>query len=224
MLQTGAKARQVISIGITNQRETVVAWDRETGKPVGPAIVWQCRRTSSFCELLKKRIIRKRSVKSQVLFSILIFQEPKMRWILKNNTEARKLAGKSRLCFGTVDSFLVWKLTGGKSFVTDVSNASRTLLMDLKTLDYSDEMLKLFDLKKEMLPAIQPSSGIFWKNQQSCRSHGGNPHNRCYGGSAIRSFWSTLLWPGRSENHFWNGKFPFDEYQEPKNTIFQMVC
>ena len=207
MLQTGVKARQITAIGITNQRETVMAWDRETGEPVGPAIVWQCRRTSSFCKLLSRKNYQKKVNQITGLVLDPYFSGTKMRWILKNNSEAGRLAGKSRLCFGTVDSFLVWKLTGGKNFVTDVSNASRTLLMDLKTLDYDNEMLKLFGLKREMLPAIQPSSGVFGKTQRIAGLMAGTPITGVIGDQQSALFGQLCFGLGESKITFGTGSF-----------------
>ena len=207
MNQAGAKPQQIIAIGITNQRETVVAWDRETGEPLGHAIVWQCRRTSPFCELLKKKNYQKKVNQITGLVLDPYFSGTKMRWILKNNAEAGKLARKSRLCFGTVDSFLIWKLTGGKSFVTDVSNASRTLLMDLKTLDYSHEMLKLFELKKEMLPAIQPSSGFFGKTHRVPNLMEGIPITGVMGDQQSALFGQFCFALGESKITFGTGSF-----------------
>ncbi len=207
MAQTEAKARQIIAIGITNQRETVMAWNRDTGEPVGHAIVWQCRRTAPFCELLKKKNYQKKVNQITGLVLDPYFSATKMRWILKNNTEAKKLARRSKLCFGTVDSFLIWKLTGGKSFVTDVSNASRTLLMDIETLDYHREMLKLFDLKKEMLPAIQPSSGFFGKTQKVAGLEAGTPITGVLGDQQSALFGQLCFELGEAKITFGTGSF-----------------
>ena len=184
-----------------------MAWDKQTGEPVGPAIVWQCRRTNSFCEFLKKKNYQKKV--SQITGLVLdpYFSGTKMRWILKNNNEAKKLARKSRLCFGTVDSFLIWKLTGGKSFVTDVSNASRTLLMDLKTLDYNFEMLKLFGLKKEMLPTIRPSSGIFGKTHRVTGLMAGTPITGVMGDQQSALFGQLCFALGEAKITFGTGSF-----------------
>jgi glycerol kinase len=167
VLQLGKiNSKQIITIGITNQRETVMAWNKITGEPIGRAIVWQCRRTSEYCEELKKRGFEKKVKEITGLVLDPYFSATKMKWILDNHSEAKKLARKSNLCFGTIDCFILWKLTGGKEFSTDVSNASRTLLMDLSTLDYSPEMLKLFSLNKEMLPKIKASGSFFGKTEK----------------------------------------------------------
>ncbi|MCA1808439.1 MAG: glycerol kinase, partial [Lentisphaerae bacterium] len=130
--------KAIAAIGITNQRETVVAWDKQTGEPIGNAIVWQCRRTADFCEDLKAEgfdaIIRAKTG----LVTDAYFSGTKMRWILGNRPEARRLADAGRLAFGTVDSWLVWKLTGGKAHVIDASNASRTMLYDIHQAQWDD--------------------------------------------------------------------------------------
>src|SRR5690606_9271780 len=126
---------RILALGITNQRETVVAWDKKTFKPLGPAIVWQCRRTTEMCQKLSRDPQLVRKVRSTTgLLLDPYFSGTKMSWILKNYSEADPLQKKGRLALGTIDSYLVARLTGGRSFVTDVTNASRTLLMSLKSL------------------------------------------------------------------------------------------
>lgn len=153
------KAEDIFSVGITNQRETVIAWDKESGRPVYNAIVWQCRRTSDICKKLKPFEARFKKITGLVLDPY--FSGTKIRWILNNVPEAKKLLKEKRLLVGTVDTFLIWKLTSGKSHVTDVTNASRTLLMDLKTRQWSPECLKIFKFSKEILPEIKPSNSFF---------------------------------------------------------------
>lgn len=150
---------RLVAIGITNQRETVMAWDRSTGKPVGKAIVWQCRRTTDMCKKLKPKdkMIRKKTG----LVLDPYFSATKMRWILENNTEASSLMKRGKLCFGTVDAFLVWRLTGGRSFFTDHSNASRTMLYNLSTGNYDPELMKLFKVNIDALPEVLESNGLF---------------------------------------------------------------
>lgn len=162
---TKAKAspKSIAAIGITNQRETVMAWNKKTGEPVGNAIVWQCRRTTEACVHLKKQGYEEKIHGITGLVLDPYFSATKMQWILNNNSEAKNLASQSQLCFGTVDSFLIWKLTGGEVFATDVSNASRTMLMDLSSLQYSEELLRIFSLNRSMLPDIKPSGGFFGK-------------------------------------------------------------
>ncbi len=153
-------ATDIAAIGITNQRETTIVWDRRTGEPVGPAIVWQCRRTAEFCgELARSRfapLIERRTG----LVIDAYFSASKIRWILENTHDARKKARDGELLFGNVDTWLVWKLTNGAAHVTDVSNASRTMLLNLATGEWDDELLEIFDVPRVMLPAVVPSSTI----------------------------------------------------------------
>ena len=155
------QADQIAAIGITNQRETTVVWDRETGQPVGNAIVWQDRRTAAYCDQLRKRGLAAKVRKKTGLVLDPYFSGTKLRWILQNVAGARRQAQTGRLAFGTVDSWLVWKLTGGRRHVTDVSNASRTMLFNLKTLDWDDELLKLMDIPRSLLPEVRSSSEVY---------------------------------------------------------------
>lgn len=152
-------ADEIYGVGITNQRETVVMWDSETGRPIHNAICWQCRRTTDFCESLKEKhlaFIRERTG----LVVDAYFSGSKIRWLLDNVPESRELLSVGRLRVGTIDTFLIWKLTDGVSFVTDSTNASRTMLYNIKTNDWDDELLALLDIPREILPTIVPSSGI----------------------------------------------------------------
>ncbi len=144
---------KVVGIGITNQRETVIAWDKKTGKPLYNAIVWQCRRTADFMSELSEKygdIIRRKTG----LVMDAYFSASKIKWLIDNVPIIRQKADNGEVCFGTVDSFLVYKLTGGKVFVTDVTNASRTMLFNINTLDYDDELLSIFGVKRECLPKV----------------------------------------------------------------------
>lgn len=153
-------AGQVAAIGITNQRETTLVWDRNTGEPVGPAIVWQCRRTADFCtELANSSLAEAIQLKTGLVIDAY-FSGSKVRWILENTPGARKRAENGDLLFGNVDTWLVWQLTNGASHVTDVSNASRTMLMNLASAEWDDELLRIFTVPRSMLPHIVPSSGI----------------------------------------------------------------
>ncbi len=151
----------IAAIGITNQRETTVIWDRQTGKPIHNAIVWQDRRTSSICEKLKKSGQEKKFKNKTGLVLDPYFSGTKIQWILDNVEGARRKATAGELCFGTIDTFLIWRLTGGKAHVTDVSNASRTLLMNLQTLAWDPELCKILKVPAAVLPAIKPSIGLF---------------------------------------------------------------
>lgn len=152
-------AEDIFSVGITNQRETVVAWDKETGKAAYNAIVWQCRRTSDICKKLKPYEKKINKITGLVLDPY--FSGTKIRWILNEIPKAKKLYKEKKLLVGTIDTFLIWKLTAGKSHLTDVTNASRTLLMDLKTRKWSPECLKIFKFSAEILPEIKPSNAFF---------------------------------------------------------------
>jgi glycerol kinase len=156
---------QVAAIGITNQRETTVVWDRKTGKPVYNAIVWQDRRTAPFCDKLrdggKQELIRERTG----LVLDAYFSATKIRWILENVPGARNRAEAGELCFGTIDTWLVWKLTGGEVFITDTSNASRTLLFNIHTLEWDEELLGIFEIPAAMLPLVVESSQLYGTTQ-----------------------------------------------------------
>ena len=157
----GINGKNIAGIGITNQRETTIIWDRTTGKPVYNAIVWQDRRTSEYCDSLKadghEDLIRNKT--GLVIDSY--FSATKIRWILNNVEGVRERAEKGELVFGTVDTWLVWKLTQGRTHVTDVSNASRTMLYNINTMQWDDELIELFDIPKSMLPEVKSSSEIY---------------------------------------------------------------
>ncbi|MEK6479196.1 glycerol kinase GlpK [Catalinimonas sp. 4WD22] len=152
------KAKQIAAIGITNQRETTIIWDKETGKPIYKAIVWQDRRTSKYCDQLKEEGFEETIRNKTGLISDAYFSGTKVKWILDNVPDARKKAEQGKLAFGTVDSFLIWKLSGGHLHITDVTNASRTLLYDIHKLWWSTTITKKFDVPMAMLPQVVPSS------------------------------------------------------------------
>ncbi|MCH5212073.1 MAG: glycerol kinase GlpK [Oscillospiraceae bacterium] len=163
MASISASASDIAAIGITNQRETVIVWDRETGQPICPAIVWQCRRTADFTKELEKKnpqiadiFCQKTGLKLDPYFS-----GTKIRWILDNVDGARERAEKGDLCFGTVDSWLIFNLTNGRVHATDYSNASRTLLYNINTLEWDDELCAILDIPKCILPEVKPSSYVY---------------------------------------------------------------
>ena len=161
--KVGATSDDVAAIGITNQRETVIVWDRATGQPITHAIVWQCRRTADWAEQMKGKIpgiVEKFQQKTGLKFDPY-FSGTKIRWILDNVEGARERAEKGELCFGTVDSWLIYKLTKGKVHVTDYSNASRTLLFNINTLEWDEELCQILDIPMSMLPEAKPSSCIY---------------------------------------------------------------
>ena len=156
-----ASAADVAAIGITNQRETTVVWDRKTGKPICNAIVWQDRRTASICDKLRAQKLDKLIQRKTGLVVDAYFSATKVQWILQNVKGAKARAAKGELAFGTIDSWLLWNLTGGKVHATDVSNASRTMLYDIRKGTWDDELLKIFGVPRSMLPEVRDSSGEF---------------------------------------------------------------
>ncbi len=158
LAEGGITPSDIAAIGITNQRETTIVWDRLTGVPIYRAIVWQDRRTSEFCKQLKESGVQQMIRDKTGLIPDAYFSGSKIRWILENVPGARERAQRGELCFGTVDSWLIWKLTGGKRHCTDVSNASRTLLFNINTLEWDEELLRLFDVPASMLPEVCDSS------------------------------------------------------------------
>jgi glycerol kinase len=161
LAQAGLSARDVAAIGITNQRETTVVWERSTGRPVCNAIVWQDRRTAAFCDQLKKKGLEPLIRRKTGLLVDPYFSGTKLRWILRNVPGALARAKAGELAFGTVDAWLVWNLTRGKKHVTDASNASRTMLFNLDTGDWDDELLGLLGVPRAMLPEIRSSSEVY---------------------------------------------------------------
>ncbi len=157
----GIEASQLCAVGITNQRETVVAWERGTSNPVGRAIVWQDRRTAARCDELKSRGLETTIREKTGLVLDPYFSGTKIEWLLENTEGLRERAARGEVVFGTVDSWLVWKLTGGREHATDPSNASRTLLFNINTLAWDEELLALFGVPREALPEVRPSSGVF---------------------------------------------------------------
>ncbi|MGD0360631.1 MAG: glycerol kinase GlpK [Bryobacteraceae bacterium] len=158
--RAGATAAQIVAAGITNQRETTVVWERASGRPVAPAIVWQCRRTASYCAELARSSAAADITRRTGLVIDAYFSGSKIRWILENVPGARQKARDGELLFGNVDTWLIWKLTNGAAHVTDVTNASRTMLMNLETGEWDDELLRILDVPRAMLPRIAPSSAV----------------------------------------------------------------
>lgn len=152
---------EIAGIGITNQRETTVLWDKKTGRPVHKAIVWQCRRTAGYCDELKKLGMAEFFRSKTGLVLDAYFSATKLRWLLDNVIGARERAEKGKLLFGTVDSWIIWKLTGGKVHVTDYSNASRTMLFNIHTLKWDEEILRILKIPQQILPEVKPSSHVY---------------------------------------------------------------
>ena len=161
MQQVNASARDIAAIGITNQRETAIVWDKATGEPVYNAIVWQCRRTSEYCDSLKAKGLTDTIREKTGLVVDAYFSGTKLKWILDNVEGARERAEKGELLFGTVETWLIWKLTKGRVHVTDYSNASRTMMFNIKDLKWDDDILAELDIPKCMLPEVKPSSCVY---------------------------------------------------------------
>ena len=159
--KAGIKAGDLSAIGITNQRETVVVWERDTGKPIHKAVVWQDRRTASYCDKLKRQGLEKTFTKKTGLLLDPYFSGTKLSWLLTNVKGARARAAKGDLCFGTIDTFLIWRLTGGKSFVTDATNASRTLIYNIADNQWDSELLDILGVPDAMLPQVLDCAADF---------------------------------------------------------------
>ena len=161
MNKIGASAEDIAAIGITNQRETAIVWDKHTGEPVYHAIVWQCRRTAEYCDELKEKGYTEMFRKKTGLIIDAYFAGTKIKWILDHVEGAREKAKKGELLFGTVETWLIWKLTKGAVHVTDYSNASRTLLFNINTLEWDKEILDIMGIPEAMLPKALPSSCVY---------------------------------------------------------------
>lgn len=167
MTKIGASAEDIAAIGITNQRETTIVWDKNTGQPLYPAIVWQCRRTSEYCDSLKEKGLTEKFREKTGLVIDAYFSGTKVKWILDHVEGARERAEKGNLLFGTVETWLIWKLTRGAVHVTDYSNASRTMLFNINTLEWDDEILEELGIPKSMLPQARASSEIYGETDPS---------------------------------------------------------
>lgn len=165
LLKVGCTYRDIEAIGITNQRETTIVWDRETGEPVYNAIVWQCRRTAGLCDSLMAAGYGEMIRRKTGLLIDAYFSGTKLKWILDNVDGARRRAEEGKLLFGTVETWLIWKMTGGRVHVTDYSNASRTMMFNINTLDWDDEILALLDVPRAMLPEPVPSSAVYGETE-----------------------------------------------------------
>ncbi len=161
LVRANATAHDICAIGITNQRETTLVWDKKTGKPVCNAIVWQCRRTADYCDRLKKEGFAEKIYNKTGLVPDAYFSATKIKWILDNVDGARARAERGELAFGTVDTFLLWQLSKGRISATDYTNASRTMLFNIHTLKWDAELLRLFDIPQSMLPQVFPSSHLY---------------------------------------------------------------
>ena len=205
LAQTGIAPTEVAAIGITNQRETTIVWDKATGRPIYNAIVWQCRRTASLCEELKADGAFSSYIKEHTgLLIDAYFSATKLKWILDHVEGARERAKAGELLFGTVDSWLVWKLTGGKTHVTDYTNASRTMLFDIQNLCWDEEICRRLDIPMEMLPKVCSSSQVYgYANLQGLEV----PIAGIAGDQQAALFGQGCFQPGEAKNTYGTGCF-----------------
>ena len=206
MNKIGVSAKDIAAIGITNQRETAIVWDKNTGEPVCHAIVWQCRRTSEYCDSLKEKGLTEQFRQKTGLVIDAYFSGTKVKWILDNVAGARERAEKGELLFGTVETWLIWKLTKGAVHVTDYSNASRTMLFNINTLEWDEEILAELNIPKCMLPEVKPSSCIYGEADPSFLG-GAIPIAGAAGDQQAALFGQTCFTPGEAKNTYGTGCF-----------------
>lgn len=206
MSKIGASAEDIAAIGITNQRETAIVWDRNTGEPVYRAIVWQCRRTSAYCDALKEKGLTDKFREKTGLVIDAYFSGTKVKWILEHVQGARERAEKGELLFGTVETWLIWKLTKGAVHVTDYSNASRTMLFNINTLKWDEEILSELGIPKSMLPEAKPSSCIYGHSDPAFFG-GAIPIAGAAGDQQAALFGQTCFQPGEAKNTYGTGCF-----------------
>ena len=206
MSMIGAAAENIAAIGITNQRETAIVWDKNTGEPVYHAIVWQCRRTAQYCDLLKERGLTDSFRKKTGLVIDAYFSATKIRWILDHVPGARERAERGELLFGTVETWLIWKLTKGAVHVTDYSNASRTMLFNINTLEWDRDILEVLNIPESMLPEVKPSSCVYGCTDPSFFG-GPIPIAGAAGDQQSALFGQTCFHPGEAKNTYGTGCF-----------------
>lgn len=206
MSKIGADASDIAAVGITNQRETTIVWDKNTGEPVCRAIVWQCRRTSGYCDSLKDKGLVDIFRRKTGLVIDAYFSGTKLKWILDNVEGARDRAQRGELLFGTVETWLIWKLTKGKVHVTDYSNAARTLLFNIRELKWDDEILSELNIPRCMLPEVKPSSCVYGEADPSFLG-GPIPIGGAAGDQQAALFGQTCFRPGEAKNTYGTGCF-----------------
>ena len=206
MHKIGVKASEIAGIGITNQRETSILWNKETGEPICNAIVWQCRRTAPIADELKRKGLSELYQQKTGLIIDAYFSATKIKWMLDHVPGARKLAEEGKLLFGTVETWLIWKLTGGKVHVTDYSNASRTMLFNINTLEWDEEILKELDIPAGILPEVKPSSCIYGETDPALFG-GPIPIGGAAGDQQAALFGQTCFYPGDVKNTYGTGCF-----------------
>jgi len=204
--QAGLSVKDIAAIGITNQRETTVVWDKQTGMPIYNAIVWQDRRTATYCDLLKQQGYLQPIQRKTGLIIDAYFSATKLKWILDNVEGARDKAVKGELCFGTIDTWLLWKLTDGMVHATDVSNASRTMLYNIHSLNWDDDLLQLMEIPKNILPGVKSSSEIFGRTQNTLSAQN-IPIAGIAGDQQAALFGQMCTQPGMVKNTYGTGCF-----------------
>lgn len=206
MSKIGAEAADIAAIGITNQRETAIVWDKKTGEPIYHAIVWQCRRTAEYCDSLKEKGLEESFRRKTGLMIDAYFSGTKIKWILDHVEGARERAQRGELLFGTVETWLIWKLTKGSVHVTDYSNASRTMLFNINTLQWDQDILKELDIPECMLPEPKPSSCVYGYADASFLG-GAIPISGAAGDQQSALFGQTCFQPGEAKNTYGTGCF-----------------
>jgi glycerol kinase len=201
------EARHLCAVGITNQRETVVAWERATGTPITRAIVWQDRRTAAVCDELKARGLEQMIRAKTGLVLDPYFSGTKLKWLLDHTEGLRERAARGEVAFGTIDSWLVWKLTGGRTHATDVSNASRTILFDINKLEWDEELLALFGVPRAALPEVKPSSGVYGHTEPSVFFGASVPIAGVAGDQQAALFGQACYVEGAAKNTYGTGSF-----------------
>jgi glycerol kinase len=204
--QARLSVKDIAAIGITNQRETTIVWDKQTGIPIYHAIVWQDRRTATYCDQLKQQGYLQRIQRKTGLIIDAYFSATKLKWILDNVKDARTKAANNELCFGTVDAWLLWKLTNGQVHATDVSNASRTMLYNINTLSWDDDLLQLMDIPKNILPEVKSSSEVYG-HTQNILSAINIPISGIAGDQQAALFGQMCTQPGMVKNTYGTGCF-----------------
>ena len=224
----GIRPDEVCAIGITNQRETTIVWDKNTGKPIYNAIVWQCRRTSQICDEIEEKGYKDRIKEKTGLILDAYFSGTKIKWILDNVEGAREKAENGDLLFGTVDTWLIWNLTRGKVHVTDYSNASRTMLYNIKDLCWDEEILELLNIPKSMLPEVKPSSCIYGYTDEGMLSGAQIPIAGCAGDQQAALFGQTCFEEGSAKNTYGTGCFMLmntgEKIVESKNGLLTTIA
>ncbi|GAA0861484.1 glycerol kinase GlpK [Paraclostridium tenue] len=219
---------EIAAIGITNQRETTIVWDKNTGKPIYNAIVWQCRRTSDICDKLKEKGLEPVIKEKTGLIIDAYFSATKINWILENVKGAREKAENGELLFGTVDTWLIWNLTRGKVHITDYSNASRTMLYNIKKLQWDEDILNELNIPKSMLPQVRPSSEIYGYTDGEMLAGAKIPISGCAGDQQAALFGQTCFEKGSVKNTYGTGCFLLmntgDKVVESKNGLLTTIA